>query len=393
MKFFPLTLMSSTTLPDSYEGSSHVTIPNALFDPVVGNRVYNEGLDRLELAEELGFDGVFVAEHHQSAYGMIPSPNILAAMLARRTSRMKIGVLGAALPLYGNPLRIAEEHAMIDVISGGRMISGLVMGGQPEYYGTNINPAEARGRFREGLDLIIEAWTRPGPFPFSGQYYQPRYVNPWPLPIQKPHPPIWIPGVGSIETIKMVAERGYTYCGVPFFKRSSVEKNYAMFRQAWLDAGREPDPNSLALLTPVYVTDRDDKVRAEYEPHVWYQIRKLMQWHSGSNAPGYMSAESTVRFVQNVGTDTMMGCQTWDDIVAGGYVIAGSPSTVAESLAERLGAVGAGNVCLFFDFGNLSHEASVRSMTLFAEEVMPALQNEFPNGPAWAEATTKAGVA
>ena len=139
-------------------------------------------------AEELGFDGVCVNEHHQNAYGNMPSPNLIASILARQTTRVKIAVVGNALPLYDPPTRVAEEFAMIDVISGGRLIAGMVVGGGPEYYSFSVNPTHARERFREAHDLIMKAWTEPGPFECIGKHYQLRYVNPWPRPLQQPHP-------------------------------------------------------------------------------------------------------------------------------------------------------------------------------------------------------------
>src|SRR5262245_15453298 len=188
MKFFFFHLMPWPHLPDDYQGPAWITCPNSHYDPARGHALYNRYIDELVSAEALGFDGVCVNEHHANAYGNMPSPNLIASILARQTSRVKIAVVGNALPLYNPPTRVAEEFAMIDVISGGRLIAGLVFGGGPEYYSNGLNPAEARGRFYEATDLILAAWTRPGPFEFTGKYYKMRYVNPWPLPIQKPHP-------------------------------------------------------------------------------------------------------------------------------------------------------------------------------------------------------------
>ncbi|MGH9294188.1 MAG: LLM class flavin-dependent oxidoreductase, partial [Acidimicrobiales bacterium] len=177
MRFFSFHLMPYPGLPPDYDGPAWVTCPNSLFDPALGTGIYNRYLDELILAEELGFDGVCVNEHHQNAYGLMPSPNLMAAILARQTSRVRIAVVGNALPLYDPPTRVAEEFAMIDCISGGRLIAGMVVGGGPEYYSFSINPAEARSRFSEAHDLILRAWTEPGPFEFTGKHYRIRYVN------------------------------------------------------------------------------------------------------------------------------------------------------------------------------------------------------------------------
>src|SRR3954454_6056173 len=170
---------------------------NDLYDPQKGHEVYNRYLDELELADQLGFDGLCVNEHHQNAYGLMPSPNLMAAALTQLTRRVKLAVIGNALPMYTPPLRGAEEFAMLDVMSNGRLVAGMVIGGGPEYFSYQVNPTYARERFREALDLILKAWTEPGPFIWKSKHYFFRQVNPWPTPLQKPHPPIWIPGAGS----------------------------------------------------------------------------------------------------------------------------------------------------------------------------------------------------
>src|SRR5439155_24887586 len=207
MQYFFFLLMSWPYLPPDFDAnydSAWVWLPNALYDPVKGHDLYNEYIDTLAYADELGFDGVCVNEHHQNAYGLMPSPNLIAAALTQRTKRCKIAVIGNALPLYNPPLRVAEEFAMLDVLSGGRLVSGMGVGGGPEYYSYQADPTHAREKFREALDLIVKAWTTPGPFLWNSKHYFFRYVNPWPRPLQQPHPPIWIPGAGSLETIEFV---------------------------------------------------------------------------------------------------------------------------------------------------------------------------------------------
>ena len=141
----------------------------------------------------------------------MPSPDVIASYLVARTQRAKIAILGNATPLRDHPLRVAEEVAMMDVISGGRVVCGFVRGIGPEYHNFTMNPATSLERFREAHDLIVESWTRPGPFRWEGKHYRFEYVNPWPRPLQQPHPPIWIPSQGSGETIGWAAERRYTF--------------------------------------------------------------------------------------------------------------------------------------------------------------------------------------
>ena len=201
MQIFMFHLMPWAHLPDSHQGPAWVTCSNRYYDGVRGGALYNRYLDELIRAEHLGFDGVCVNEHHQNAYGTMPSPNLMGAILPRQTKGVKIAVIGNALPLYNPVTRVAEEFAMIDVISGDRLIAGLVVGGGPEYYSFSMNPTNARAMFQEGMDLVLRAWTEPGPFEHYGEFWKLKYVNPWPRPIQKPHPTIWIPGAGSLETI------------------------------------------------------------------------------------------------------------------------------------------------------------------------------------------------
>ncbi len=153
--------------------------------------LYQEYIDQLAYADELGFDGVVLNEHHQNAYGLMPTPNIIAATLTQRTKNAKIAVIGNLyIPVRLNPLQIAEEYAMLDSISGGRMICGFVVGGPQEAFNYDIPGPQARLQFWEGVDPIVRAWTENGPFAHEGRYYPLRYVNPWPLPEQRPHPPI-----------------------------------------------------------------------------------------------------------------------------------------------------------------------------------------------------------
>jgi alkanesulfonate monooxygenase SsuD/methylene tetrahydromethanopterin reductase-like flavin-dependent oxidoreductase (luciferase family) len=163
--------------------------------------------DELELADQFGFDGICLNEHHQSAYGLMPSPNIMAACLARRTSRSKLVILGNVLTIYDHPLRVAEEIAVLDVLSGGRVVSGQVVGTGNEFFFSQRQPTCARERFREAHRADRQGMVRASPFAWEGEHYQFRYVNVWPRPIQQPHPPIWIPGSGSQQTIDSVGPR------------------------------------------------------------------------------------------------------------------------------------------------------------------------------------------
>ena len=372
MRVFMFHLMPWAHLPPTYEGPAWVKCPNSFYDAQRGHALYNRYLDELVLADTLGFDGVCVNEHHANAYGNMPSPNLIAAILARQTRRVRIAVVGNALPLYNPPTRVAEEFAMIDVISGGRLIAGMVVGGGPEYYSNGINPAEARSRFYEAVDLILRCWTEPGPFVHTGRHYQLRYANPWPTPLQKPHPPIWIPGAGSYETMDYVARRRWAYMGIPYFHKRVFKKNFDYFREACAREGYTAAPEQMGWLVPVYVAESDARARAEFEPHLWHFAHRLLPGITIS-PPGYTSARSALKVLSAFG-DFMLNVTRWEEIVEGAYAIVGSPRTVRERMVELAQWLGGGNGRELRQLATLPADLTRRNMELFAHEVLPALQ-------------------
>ena len=178
-------------------GYNNLMFPNEHFSPEKAQELYSMYFEELQYCTEAGFDGVMINEHHNNPLCMMPSVNVIGSVLARTTKKGKIVFLGNVLPIHENPLRVAEEIAMIDILSGGRVICGFVRGIGQESIATNTNPVYNRERFDEAHNIIIKAWTTPGPFRWEGKHYQYRVVNPWVLPLQKPHPPIWIPWVAS----------------------------------------------------------------------------------------------------------------------------------------------------------------------------------------------------
>jgi len=377
MKFFTFHLMPWDRLPEDFEQkyeSCWTDLPNTFFDPVHGGELYNRYLDELLLAEELGFDGVCVNEHHQNAYGTMPSPNLMGAILARQTRRVKIAVVGNALPFYDPPTRVAEEFAMIDCISGGRLIAGMVVGGGPEYYSFSMNPTHARGKYSEALDLILRAWTEAGPFEHYGKYWKLRHVNPWPRPIQQPHPPVWIPGAGSKETIELVARRRFAYMGIPYFHLDFFQRNFDAFRDACEKNGYTADPEQMGWLLPIYVADTDEQAWAEYEAHLWYFVKKLLKGLLVF-PPGYTTAQSMSRINRGL-KQFLISAQTRADIEEGGYAFVGSAETVRDRLIETIRRLGVGNLLGLFQIGTLPADLTKKNMTLFAERVLPALRKE-----------------
>jgi alkanesulfonate monooxygenase SsuD/methylene tetrahydromethanopterin reductase-like flavin-dependent oxidoreductase (luciferase family) len=375
MQFFAFHLMPWDRLPADFETkyeSAWTWVPNSLYDPAHGHSLYNRYLDELLLAETLGFDGVCINEHHQNAYGTMPSPNLMGAILARQTRRVKIAVIGNALPFYNPPTRVAEEFAMIDVISGGRLIAGMVVGGGPEYYSFTMNPTFARSMYSEALDLILRAWSEPGPFAHYGKHWQLKYVNPWPRPLQQPHPPIWIPGAGSQETIEFVAQRRYSYMGIPYFHIDFFQRNFDGFRQAAEKSGYTADPEQLGWLLPIYVAETDEQAWTEYEPHLWYFARKLLKGLT-ILPPGYTSARSIAR-IHGAMKKFMSSCQTRKEIEEGVYAVVGSPATVRDKLKHYIKQLRVGNLLGLFQLGSLPADLTTKNMTLFGERVLPELR-------------------
>jgi alkanesulfonate monooxygenase SsuD/methylene tetrahydromethanopterin reductase-like flavin-dependent oxidoreductase (luciferase family) len=372
VQYYFFHLMSWPYLPEDFAkkyDSAWVWLPNSLYDPVRGHDLYQAYIDTLTYAEELGFDGICVNEHHQNAYGLMPSPNLIAAALTQRTRRCRLAVIGNALPLYNPPLRVAEEFAMLDVLSGGRLVAGMVIGGGPEYYSYNVNPTFARERFREALDLIIKAWTTPGPFLWNSKHYFFRYVNPWPRPLQQPHPPIWIPGAGSLETIEFVAQRRYAYMGIPYFNLDTFCRVFGLFREACDKAGYTAHPEQMGWGVPIYVAETDRQAREEFEPHLWYFIRNLLK-NITLAPPGYTSARSALAILRNRG-NFLAEQESWDAIENGVFGIVGSPQTVRQKLADYQKQLGVGVVLTGCQTGTLPHELARKSMELLAREVLP----------------------
>jgi alkanesulfonate monooxygenase SsuD/methylene tetrahydromethanopterin reductase-like flavin-dependent oxidoreductase (luciferase family) len=372
MQFHYFHLMPWPYLPADFDqkyDSAWVTLPNTLYDPIKGHALYNRYLDEIERADRLGWDSVIVNEHHQNAYGTMPSPNIMAAALTQRVKRAKIGIVGNALPLHDDPLRVAEELAMLDVISGGRIISGFVRGTGMEYFSYNMNPTISRERMNEAHDLIIAAWTRPGPFAWEGEHYRYRYVNTWPRPIQQPLP-IWLPGTASRETIDFAAEHRYPYMTV-FMPMEQRKQAYALYRRiAEEKYGYEAQPEQLAFCVPVVVAETDELAMREAEKYLMWLFHTGLKVRPEFNfPPGYMS-EGSMRGMLMSGAP-QRGKATLKELIDTGVVIVGSVDTVIEQLTYYADELHAGMLVTGGHVGEMPDELVLRHQELMAKEVMP----------------------
>ena len=378
MKFYCFHLMPYADLDLSYSdryNSAWVTLPNSYYDPIKGHKLYNRYLDELEYADELGFDGIGVNEHHQNAYGLMPIPGVMAGALARRTKRAKIAVLGRALPLLNNPLVVAEEYAMLDGISGGRLIAGFVRGIGAEYHSWSANPAESHDRFHEAHDLIVRAWTETGPFAFEGKYYQFNYVNTWPRTYQQPHPPIWIPSQGSRETIEWASHPSRRYTYLQTFSPATVLARYmAMYKEEAEKQGYKATADQLGWALPIYVGETDERAQREAKPHFEAFFNKFLRMPPEMLLPpGYLSLTSMKGIMKAKGAITG-GAQTMESLMEKGICICGSAETVRQKLAEYQKQIGYGHLLTLLQFGTLPHELTMASMERFAKKVIPALR-------------------
>jgi hypothetical protein len=189
---------------DPYEATWVIPPSGELFDAEKGHAAYRHHLRIVKLADELGFDGICINEHHNTLYSMTPATSLMGAAIATATTRAKIMVAGVPVNL-AYPNRVAEEYGMLDVMSGGRMEYAFPLGTGMEYWSNEgtVNPTTARARFRESLDIILKAWTEDGPMRYEGDFYSYRYLNPLPKPYQKPYPKLFVVGSGSMETVEL----------------------------------------------------------------------------------------------------------------------------------------------------------------------------------------------
>ena len=377
MKLYNFDLLAYPHVPHNAQG---IPVPNHYFDPRSGGANYREHLEEMTYCEELGFDGVVFNEHHYSAYGTMPSPNLIAAALSQRTQRIKIGVLGNILPLRHHPVRVAEEYAMIDCLTDGRLIAGFVRGVPAEYLWYNVNPAESRGRFEEAYELIMTAWTQPV-WSHEGKYFQLKDCTIWPRPIQQPHPPIWI-AARSAESLEWCVKHHLPTAQV-YQTTAQIEDTFGYYRQVARQAGWEATPEQFILCRHIYIDESDNKAREIAEPALRYFFTLLNRsFNDAINQTAEQQAllshltstRSFSYFREGNRARIDFSKLGWEDLIASGYLIAGNPDTVARQIQMQMQRVGAGHFMGMFHIGNLAHDTVINSLNLFHTEVMPRLR-------------------
>jgi len=351
-----------------------LTLPNTNYDPKLASDLYNRYHDEYQVADEVGFDGIMINEHHTAPFCMQASINITGTVLAKITKRSKILMLGNPLPVVDNPLRLAEELAMIDCISRGRLISGFVRGGGVESLANNINPVYNRERFEEAHDLIVAAWTKPGPFRWEGKHFQYRVVNPWALPLQKPHPPIMVPGTASPETVIWAAKHRYPYV-VLGSSLDQTKELIAIYRETAQEEGYEMKPEHVGYLIRVFVADTEEKAQQEGHNFFWQRGALNKQIREWMAPPGYATVDvAGIRRLRAI--SKAFDNQAYQEAQDNYQLILGTPRQVIEKLRYVRELLGVGHMCLWAHDGHMTHDDTVRCIELMGKEVLPALREE-----------------
>jgi len=255
-------------------------LPGKHFDPKIAHKTYQEHIEAWKLMDELGFDGVGFNEHHTTPHSLMNSPNMLIAVAAQHTKRLKFVVMGYLLPMH-DPLLVAEETAMADQISGGRVIAGLARGAPREYHVFSMPAQEARARFEESYEIIMKAWTQES-FSHEGKFWKYKDISLWPKPYQQPHPPIWIPVTGSKETLDWAGSRNYPIA-LPEFSKGLIEDIIGYYAKAVAKTGNKVTPDQITLFADAYVADSRAAAIKEYGPYYVY-FQNMLFGHGNSVA-------------------------------------------------------------------------------------------------------------
>ena len=362
--------------------SAWVTPPTAMADPEQIGRDYKMYLRLMQGADRLGWDGLLLNEHHQTWHAMTPSPNLLASILATTTETSAIAICGNSLALYNPPQRVAEELAMLDCLSGGRLIAGMVFGTPMDSafsYGTP--PAELRERFHEARELILRAWAADEPFSFNGNYTKLRYVNTWPRPVQE-NVPIWIPGSGSLETWDLVNEFDYCYGYLSFSGKQAAEPIVKGFWDHTEKAGANLNPHRMAFTQIICCADTDAEAEDLYYDSIKYWHQQNPVPLEFATPPGFMSQASYRESLRRSKSQSAeqrrkalrgeLSFWEYDEL---GYIIAGSPERVEQRVRELATDLRLGQLITCMHLGDLPEETAAMNTELFGTKVIPKLRD------------------
>ncbi len=366
---------------DTYP-SIRVSLPNRIYDPNKGAALYDRYIDEWLIAEDEGVE-IMLNEHHQTATCVDPAAPLMLAALARLSKKARLLILGNPIANRRQPVRVAEEMAMIDVLSHGRVEAGFVRGVPYEILPANSNPVRMNERHWEALDLIIKTWTHhDGPFSFEGRFFHHRSINIWPRCYQQPHPPVWV------STTSPGGAARWAHAAM-FRRRSSPASTppaaiYDAYRKGWREAGRGQDVpiDRLAYAALIYVGDTEAQARAGAEKLLWYITANKVPPHF-SNPPGYVPVAMNLQLARgahNVVSAHGTKQGTVDGAIEAGTMFAGTPDQVFKQFKKHWDHVGGyGHLLIMGQAGFLEHDDTVHGIRMFAREVYPRLKELYPD--------------
>jgi alkanesulfonate monooxygenase SsuD/methylene tetrahydromethanopterin reductase-like flavin-dependent oxidoreductase (luciferase family) len=331
-------------------------------------RAYSEMLDQIEYAEYLGFDTVWLAEHHGSSYGSMPSPQVMAAAIAERTRYLRIGIAVSILP-FDNPVRVAEDYAMVDVISNGRLDFGVGRGYQPREFGMlglERSQSESRALFEESLDIVLGLWTEDR-FTYRGKHFQIEDVELHPRPVQVPHPPVYVAAI-SPETFGLVARKRLNLLITPTLMDLPTLKEFTrQARSVMLEAGRDPASLNFPLNWQIHLA-RTEEIAKERSRDAfgWYFDKVMSLVPQGAQVPATYEA-----YAEMAQAYADSGGFPIEKLQKMGTLILGTPEDAIRRIEEVYHEIGQHHVSCWFRIGGLEDARVKESMKLFAEEVMP----------------------
>ena len=344
-----------------------------LFENPLGRsekEIVDEQFDIMVRAEEFGFYSIWPAEHHFSEYGYCASPAVTLAALAVRTQRIRLGTGVVVLPL-NHPVRVAEDFAILDLLSGGRVDLGVGRGYQPhEFAGYGVDQTRSRDIFHESVEIIQKAWTEER-FDYYGEFYQLHDLSVRPKPLQKPHPPIWMASL-SPATFQLCGRYGFNLMCAPVFG-FDVNRGAAQideYRQALEEHGRKPADHEIAGLIMTYVAETTEQALADFQDAVMWYFHTFAKYIAPPKGqPAVKSYE-----MYTAARDWLQTLE-WDAIVRSGAVVCGSPDQVAERIAQIHELCGITHYLAWTRIGGLAHQKVLRSMELMCDKVMPQVRH------------------
>jgi alkanesulfonate monooxygenase SsuD/methylene tetrahydromethanopterin reductase-like flavin-dependent oxidoreductase (luciferase family) len=334
-----------------------------------GQVYFQEALDLCTLADGLNYATVKIVEHYFRAYGgYSPNPMIFLAAAAQRTRHIRL-VTGAVIPAFHHPLQLAAELAMLDCLSGGRLEAGFARAFLPhEFEAFEIDMAESRPRFEEGMTIVRRLWTEEL-VTFEGRFHRFKDITLLPRPVQTPYPPMLVAAISTPESFVWAGEQGYGLMFVPYLSDfADLAQKLALYRRSYRAAtnGREPPPPSMAM--HLYMAASTAQARREAQPYI-EQYMAIFQdsaaaW-TGRQSSQYRGYELLQQRLQAL---------TYDRVVAEGRALIGDSQAVLEQLRQLRRMFGPIQPEMQVMFGNMEYTQARRSVELFGREVLPAIE-------------------